>query len=77
MLVGPTPEALHELRRQCVVEDVASLLSRHIGKSETDQVAALINQLFDAAAAARTEAGREAGTSSTVIPLHPRNKHLH
>ena len=77
MFVGPTPEAIHEFRRQCVVEDVASLLARHLGKSETDQVSALINQLFDAAATARAESGREAGTSSTVIPLHPRNRHLH
>ena len=77
MFVGPTPEAIHEFRRQCVVEDVANLLSRHLGKSETDQVAALINQLFDAAGATTPEAGRDSTTSSTVIPLHPRNKHLH
>ena len=78
MFIGPSPEAIHEFRRQCVVEDVSGLLSRHLGKSETEQVAALINQLFDASGAtAVTEAGRESTASSTVIPLHPRNKHLH
>jgi len=77
MFVGPTPEAIHEFRRQCVVEDVTSLLSRHLGKAETDQVAALINQLFDATGAMQTEVGRDATSPSTVIPLHPRNKHLH
>ena len=77
MFVGPTPEAIHDFRRQCVVEDVSSLLSRHLGKPETEQVAALINQLFDASGATRTEAGQENGATSTVIPLHPRNKHLH
>src|SRR3954469_18294464 len=67
MFVGPTPEAIHEFRRQCVVEDVSALLSRHLGKPETDQVAGLINHLFDAVATTRSEAGKEAGTTSTVI----------
>ena len=77
MFVGPTPEAIHDFRRQCVVEDVSNLLSRHLGKGETEQVAALINQLFDATGALRTEAGRASAAQSTVIPLHPRSKHLH
>ncbi|MGZ5091444.1 MAG: DUF6806 family protein [Burkholderiales bacterium] len=77
MFVGPSPEAIHDFRRQCVVEDVNSLLARHLGQQETEQVAALINQLFDASRGTRPEAGEEAPSSSTVIPLHPRNKHLH
>lgn len=77
MFVGPSPEAIHEFRRQCVVEDVSGLLSRHLGKSQTEQVAALINQLFDAAGATPLETTQESGSASTVVPLHPRNKHLH
>lgn len=77
MFVGPTPEAIHEFRRQCVVEDVSNLLSRHLGKGEVEQVGALINQLFDATAATREHTGDESAPSSTVIPLHPRNRHLH
>jgi len=77
MFVGPSPESIHEFRRQCVVEDVSNLLSRHLGKAETDQVAALINQLFDATGAMHPDAGRDTTSPSTVIPLHPRNKHLH
>ena len=77
MFVGPSPESIHEFRRQCVVEDVSSLLARHLGKPEVEQIAGLINQLFDATAATRQEGGQESATSSTVIPLHPRNKHLH
>ena len=77
MFVGPSPQAIHEFRRQCVVEDVSGLLSRHLGKGETEQVAALINQLFDAAGVAAQPVGEESTTSSTVIPLHPRNRHLH
>jgi hypothetical protein len=77
MFVGPTSEAIHEFRRQCVVEDVANLLSRHLGKGEVEQVGALINQLFDATAASREHTADENAPSSTVIPLHPRNRHLH
>ena len=77
MFVGPTPEAIHEFRRQCVIEDVAGMLSRHLGKADVDQVTALVNQLFDQDWAARKITGEHATGSSTVIPLHPRNKHLH
>jgi hypothetical protein len=77
LFVGPSPEAIHEFRRQCVVEDVSGLLGRHLGKQETEQVAALINQLFDASRAPHSPAGEESASSSTVIPLHPRNRHLH
>ena len=76
MFVGPTPEAIHDFRRQCVVEDVASMLSRHLSKQEVDQVAALINQMFDTALTAK-RTGSEQNAPSTVIPLHPRNRHLH
>lgn len=74
MFVGPTPEAIHEFRRQCVVEDVSNMLSRHLGAQEVGQVTALISQFFDLAI---KRPASEQGTSSTVIPLHPRNKHLH
>jgi len=76
MFVGPTPEAIHDFRRQCVVEDVSAMLSRHLNKQEVDQVAALINQMFDSALTAKRASG-EQSAPSTVIPLHPRNKHLH
>jgi hypothetical protein len=77
MFVGPSPEAIHEFRRQCVVEDVSTMLTRHLGKNEIEQVASLINQLFDASGATAAEAGGASTTPSTVIPLHPRNRHLH
>ncbi|MES2563408.1 MAG: DUF6806 family protein [Pseudomonadota bacterium] len=77
MFVGPSPQAIHEFRRQCVVEDVSSMLLRHLGKAETEQVAALINKLFDASTGNKPQMSEEPMGSSTVIPLHPRNKHLH
>ena len=77
MFIGPTPEAIHEFRRQCVSEDVTAMLARHLGKAEVEQVTALVNQLFDQDWAARKLSGEHGTSSSTVIPLHPRNKHLH
>ena len=58
MFVGPTPEAIHEFRRQCVTEDISAMLSRHLGKAEVDQVTALVNQLFDQDWATRKITGR-------------------
>ena len=76
VFVGPTPEAIHEFRRQCVIEDATHLLSRHLDKAAVDQVANLISNLFEKAAPDKQPASEPSG-SSTVIPLHPRGKHLH
>ena len=77
--VGPSPEAIHEFRRQCVVEDINHMLSRHLGKPEVEQVSELVTRMFDAHAPAKTASGAQTptDTTSTVIPLHPRNRHLH
>ena len=77
MFIGPTPEAIHEFRRQCVIEDISGMLSRHLGKQEVEQVAGMVNQMFDRDWVTRKDTGEQATESSTVIPLHPRNKHLH
>lgn len=76
--VGPTPEAIHEFRRQCVIEDLGLMLSRHLGKTEVEKVTEMVAGMFDAQQPAKP-AGAEptASGSSTVIPLHPRNRHLH
>ena len=76
MFVGPSAEAINEFRRQCVTEDVSNLLSRSLGKQDIEQVVALINHLFDQdLASKRPPVATDQG--STVIPLHPRNRHLH
>ena len=76
VFVGPSPESIHEFRRQCVVEDATQLLSRHLGKAEVDQVATLISEMFSKVQPPKQSASEATG-SSTVIPLHPRGKHLH
>ena len=76
MFVGPSAEAINEFRRQCVTEDVSNLLSRSLGTQDIEQVVALINHLFDQDLASKRPPV-ETDQGSTVIPLHPRNRHLH
>src|ERR1041384_7828659 len=48
LFVGPTAQAIHEAQRRCMVEDVVAILGRQFEKEEIAQVAALVNELFDA-----------------------------
>ncbi len=76
--IGPSAEAIHEFRRQCVTEDINHMLSRHLGKPEIEQVTALVGKMFDAHAPQKSGNAPVTTTgTSTVIPLHPRNRHLH
>ena len=47
LFVGPTPHAIHEAQRRCMVEDVAAILARQFGKEEVAQVTTLVNELFE------------------------------
>lgn len=75
IFVGPTAEAIHEMRRQCVEEDVAAVLAPHFGKDKVGQVTALVNQLFDEDWKSRP-VSQEASAAAMPLP-HPRNRHLH
>jgi hypothetical protein len=47
LFVGPTPQAIHEAQRRCMIEDVAAILGRQFEKEQVAQVTALVNELFD------------------------------
>ena len=47
LFVGPTPHAVHEAQRRCMVEDVAAILARQFAKEDVAQVTALVNELFE------------------------------
>src|SRR6185436_18452619 len=47
LFVGPTPHAIHEAQRRCMVEDVVAVLGRQFGKEDIAQVTTLVNELFD------------------------------
>lgn len=46
IFIGPTPDAIYDAQRRRMVEDVAVLLRRQFNESATDEVVALINELF-------------------------------
>src|SRR5262245_12594866 len=47
LFVGPTPRAIHEAQRRCMVEDVTAILARQFGKEDVAQATALVNEMFD------------------------------
>jgi hypothetical protein len=47
LFVGPTPQAIHEAQRRCMIEDVAAILGRQFEKEHVAQVTALVNEMFD------------------------------
>ena len=47
LFVGPTPQAIHEAQRRCMLEDVAAILGRQFDKERVAEATALVNDLFD------------------------------
>ena len=47
LFVGPTPQAIHEAQRRCMLEDVAAILGRQFDKDKVAEVNALVNDLFE------------------------------
>jgi hypothetical protein len=76
IFIGPSAEAIHEIRRQCVEEDLGALLSPHFDKTRVDQVANMVNQMFDEEWK-RRPAEKEAAVATPALQPHPRNRHLH
>lgn len=76
IFIGPTPETIHEIRRQCVEEDLAALLAAHFDTERTAQVTALVNRLFEEVWKNRP-ATDETETVTSAVQPHPRNRHLH
>jgi len=75
MFVGPTPQAIHDMQRRLMVEEVSNLLGRQFGAEDVSQVAALINKLF-AEDWTRKQAAGESGLASATQP-HTLPKQLH
>jgi hypothetical protein len=47
LFVGPTPQAIHEAQRRCMLEDVAAILARQFEKDKVAEVTTLVNEMFD------------------------------
>ena len=76
IFIGPSAEAIHEIRRQCVEEDLSALLLPHFDKTRVDQVAGMVNQMFDDEWK-RRPAVEEKTVATPLLQPHPRNRHLH
>ena len=76
VFIGPSAEAIHEIRRQCVEEDLVGLLSAHFDKGRVDQVVGTVNQMFDDEWKSRPASDKEVSAAPALSP-HPRNRHLH
>lgn len=74
VFVGPTPEAILEMQKRRLMDDVSVLLARHFGDAEIGEVSALLNQLFARRGSApAAETGREQPRTVRV----PGKRHLH
>ena len=76
VFIGPSAEAIHEIRRQCVEEDLVGLLSAHFEKVRVDRVVGIVNQMFDEDWKSRPATDKQSAAAPALSP-HPRNRHLH
>jgi hypothetical protein len=76
LFVGPTPHAIHEAQRRCMMEDVTAVLARQFGKPQVAEVAALVNRLFDEDWKARAEQPPQPERAFETA-TRPSRKHLH
>lgn len=76
LFAGPSAEAIHLAQRRYMLEDVASLLSRHFGQEDVALVTELVNVLFDRDLKMRESAKADLPPSGdNLLPF--RKKHLH
>jgi uncharacterized protein DUF6806 len=74
VFVGPTDEAIQEMQKRRLIDDVSILLARHFGEAEIGEVSALLNQLFIRRAANPvSDAERDLPRTVRV----PGKRHLH
>ncbi len=76
IFIGPSAEAIHEIQRQCVEEDLSGLLAPHFDKVRIEKVTTLVNQLFDEVWKSRVTDEKQVTATPQAQP-HPRNRHLH
>ena len=76
IFVGPSAEAIHEIRRQCVEEDMSALLSPRFDKPRVERVTTMVNQMFEEEWKKRPS-DEDKVVAPAVLHPHPRNRHLH
>jgi hypothetical protein len=75
IFVGPTPQAIHEIRRQCIEEDLSTLLTPYLEAEKLAQAINFVNRLLDEGH--ELPVTDEQSELSSSLQPHPRNRHLH
>jgi hypothetical protein len=75
VFVGPTREAVQEMQRRRLIDDVSAVLTRHFGEAEINEVASLLDQLFVRRGADPAAGELEPERKLTMSPAG--KKHLH
>src|SRR5262249_2686372 len=76
LFVGPTPHAIHEAQRRCLIEDGTALLSRRFATSQVAEAAVRVNRLFDENWKERAEEAKKPERAFETA-TRPARKHLH
>jgi hypothetical protein len=76
LFVGPTPHAIHEAQRRCMVEDISALLARQFGKEQVAEVTAVVDRLFEHEWKNRAEDSKQPERAFETA-TRPSRKHLH
>ena len=76
LFVGPTPQAIHEAQRRCMVEDVEAILARQFDKADIGQVTVLLNELFERDWKERASQQKKPERAFETYP-RPSRKNLH
>jgi hypothetical protein len=76
LFVGPTPQAIHEAQRRCMLEDVAAILGRQFDKEKVAEATTLVNELFDRDWKERSAQPKKPERAFETYP-RPSRKNLH
>jgi len=77
LFVGPTPQAVHDAQRRCMLEDVSTMLERQFDKERIEEVLAVVNDLFDRDWRDRATMPSKADRSFEAYTRTPNRKNLH
>ena len=77
LFVGPTPQAIHEAQRRCMIEDVSALLSRQFAKEKVAEVAAVVDRLFEQDWKEHGSEVKKKPERAFETATRPSRKHLH
>jgi hypothetical protein len=77
LFVGPTPLAIHEAQRRCMLEDVSAMLGRQFEKSWVEEALTVVNDLFDRDWKEKANQPKKPERAFETYTRTPNRKNLH